>query len=192
MEKIVLASASPRRKELLMQIGLEFCVIPAKGEELITSDDPETVVRSLSHQKALEIVINHSFATPVTILGADTVVAYNGHILGKPVDEADAYRMLQLLQGKTHTVFTGITFLDSTDKSASIFCCKTDVTVFPMSDTEIYDYISSQEPMDKAGAYGIQGLFAAFIEKIDGDYNNVVGLPVSMVYQHLKSIQSNY
>jgi len=188
MKKLVLASASPRRKELLMQIGLEFCVIPAKGEELITSDDPETVVRSLSHQKALEISSNHSFSTPVTILGADTVVAYNGHILGKPVDEADAYRMLQLLQGKTHAVFTGITFLDSADQSASVFCCKTDVTVFPMSNKEILDYISSKEPMDKAGAYGIQGLFAAFIEKIEGDYNNVVGLPISMVYQHLKSL----
>ena len=187
MKKLILASSSPRRKELLEQIGLSFEIIPAIGEEIILQTDPMDVVKELSLQKAMEIYTNHLFEHPVLILGADTVVAYNGHILGKPKDYKDAFQMLHILQGNTHSVFTGVTYIDSTSGTVHSESCQTLVSVAAMSDQEIHDYIATGEPMDKAGAYGIQGHFAAFIEKIDGDYFNVVGLPVSMVYQYLKN-----
>ena len=190
MKKLILASSSPRRKELLEQIGISFTVLPANGDERIESNDPETVVRSLSHQKALEVVSNNNFSEPSLVLGADTVVAYNGQILGKPKNEADASKMLSTLQGNTHCVFTGLTFIDTTTHLVTTYCCKTEVTVSPMSEVEIKAYLRTGEPMDKAGAYAIQGFFAAFIEKIHGDYTNVVGLPLSLVYQHLKNATS--
>jgi len=206
MKQIILASASPRRKELLEQIGLEFEIIPAKGEEVITKTAPEEVVMELSRQKAIEVAgmvsdfsENHDeIMTPqdMLVIGADTVVAAeNGagkmEILGKPKDEADAYRMLSMLSGKVHSVYTGVTlvFLDKSGKAgAHTFYEKTDVHMRKMSDLEINRYIATGEPMDKAGAYGIQGKCAIYIEKIDGDYNNVVGLPVSAIYHELQKL----
>ena len=206
MKQIILASASPRRKELLEQIGLEFEIVPAKGEEVITKTAPEEVVMELSGQKAREVAglvslytkTHSDIMTPqdMLIIGADTVVAAkNGQgeteILGKPKDEADAYRMLSMLSGNTHSVYTGVTlvFLDKSGRAGEdCFYEKTDVTMRQMSDLEIHRYIETGEPMDKAGAYGIQGKCAIYIEKIDGDYNNVVGLPVSAIYYELQKL----
>lgn len=201
MSQIILASQSPRRKELLEQIGLEFEICPAKGEEIITKSIPEEVVMELSKQKAEEVAAlvssfgeNHKeITTPsdILVIGADTVVAYDGKILGKPVDEDDAKRMLTMLAGNTHSVFTGVTLvlIDKSGRAGElVFYEKTDVKMHPMTETEIDRYIATGEPMDKAGSYGIQGKCAIYIEKIDGDYNNVVGLPITRIYQELKKI----
>lgn len=201
MSQIILASQSPRRKELLEQIGLEFEICPAKGEEIITKTLPEEVVMELSKQKAEEVAAmvssfgesHKEITTPsdILVIGADTVVAYNGEILGKPVDEADAKRMLTMLAGNTHSVFTGVTlvFIDKSGRAGEmVFYEKTDVKMHSMTEEEIDRYIATGEPMDKAGSYGIQGKCAIYIEKIDGDYNNVVGLPIARIYQVLKNI----
>lgn len=201
MGQIILASASPRRKELLEQIGLEFEICPAKGEEVITKTIPEEVVMELSKQKAEEVAAmvssfgeeHKDITTPsdILVIGADTVVAYDGKILGKPVDEADAKRMLTMLAGNIHSVFTGVTLvlIDKSGRAGElVFYEKTDVKMHPMTEQEIDRYIATSEPMDKAGSYGIQGKCAIHIEKIDGDYNNVVGLPIARIYQELKNI----
>ena len=188
MSRIVLASASPRRKELLEQIGLEFEICPAKGEEVITAGSVDGAVLELSRQKAEEVAagilsyneIHPELVTPqdILVIGADTVVACDGNILGKPRDEADAAHMLSMLSGHTHSVYTGETS----------FYEKTDVCMYPLDDAEIRRYIAGGEPMDKAGSYGIQGQAAAFVKEIHGDYNNVVGLPVGRLYQELKKL----
>lgn len=181
--RFILASASPRRRELLKQIGVTFEVMPAKGEEVITERQPEQVVMELSRQKAEEIASGIQ-EEHVIILGADTVVVYDGKILGKPKDETDAGRMLSMLSGNTHSVYTGVTVIvirDGESQSHS-FYEETKVTMYPMTDAQISAYIRTGEPMDKAGAYGIQGKGAVFIEKIDGDYNNVVGLPLAKIF----------
>jgi septum formation protein len=202
MSRIVLASASPRRKELLEQIGMEFEICPAKGEEKVTKTAPEEVVLELSKQKAEEVAAgillynekHPELVTPqdILVIGADTVVAYGGRILGKPKDEDDAERMLNLLSGQIHSVYTGVTlvFIDKSGRTGEYaFFEETDVEVYPLSEEEILSYIKSGEPMDKAGSYGIQGLFASYIKRIDGDYNNVVGLPVARLYQELKKLK---
>lgn len=201
MSQIILASASPRRKALLEQIGMEFEICPAKGEEVITESRPDAVVFELSRQKAEEVaagVLTYNeqhpdLATPqdILVIGADTVVAYGDKILGKPKDEADAKRMLDLLQGNTHSVYTGITlvFIDKSGRTGEYcFFEKTDVTMYPMDEDEINRYIATGEPMDKAGSYGIQGRCAIYIKQIEGDYNNVVGLPVARLYQELRRV----
>jgi septum formation protein len=201
MSQIILASQSPRRKELLEQIGLEFEICPAKGEEIITKTIPEEVVMELSKQKAEEVAAmvsiyaqeHKDITTPsdILVIGADTVVAYDGKILGKPVDEADAKRMLTMLSGNTHSVFTGVTLvlIDKSGRAGElVFYEKTDVKMHEMTELEIDRYIATGEPMDKAGSYGIQGKCAIYIEKIEGDYNNVVGLPIARIYQELKKI----
>lgn len=186
MKPLILASASPRRRELLAQIGLSFTVQPASGEEIIKSTIPSEVVQELSCQKAREVAALQT--DDVLVLGSDTVVALENEIMGKPKDEADAFRMLQALQGKTHTVYTGVTLLETGgEKRTRTFAASTAVTMYPMSEEEIRAYIQNGEPMDKAGAYAIQGRCAAFIKGISGDYNTVVGLPVSRIYQELKS-----
>lgn len=201
MSQIILASASPRRKALLEQIGMEFEICPAKGEEVITESRPDAVVSELSRQKAEEVaagVLTYNeqhldLATPqdILVIGADTVVAYGDEILGKPKDEEDAGRMLTLLQGNTHSVYTGITlvFIDKSGRTGEYcFFEKTDVTMYPMDEDEINRYIATGEPMDKAGSYGIQGRCAIYIKQIEGDYNNVVGLPVARLYQELRRV----
>ncbi|MDD3367283.1 MAG: Maf family protein [Lachnospiraceae bacterium] len=187
MYDIILASGSPRRKELLEQIGLAFQVIPAQGEEKGTKENPAELVQELSYQKALEIAEGKLKDDHTVIIGADTVVSYWGNVMGKPVDEADAKRMLLLLQNQTHQVYTGVTlfWLENGIRHHVSFNECTDVTVYPMEEKQIQDYIESGEPMDKAGAYGIQGRFAAYIQAICGDYTNVVGLPVGRLYQEL-------
>lgn len=182
--RLILASASPRRKELLERIGVTFDIIPAKGEEVITKEQPDEVVMELSKQKAQEIA--GTAEADVLVLGADTVVAYEGKILGKPKDETDAFKMLSMLSGKEHEVYTGVALIDNRDGSVENFFERTKVTMYPISEKEIRDYIAGGEPMDKAGAYAIQGIGAKFIQKIEGDYSNVVGLPVGRIYQEIK------
>lgn len=206
---VVLASGSPRRRELLAQLGLEFEVCPARGEEITTKETPAEVVKELAGQKAREVASliksyeagHPELVTPrdILVLGADTVVscaAEGGRevILGKPKDEADAFRMLSLLSGKTHSVYTGVAvvLMDASGKAGEFsFFEETRVTIRAMSEEEIRWYIATGEPMDKAGAYGIQGKCAIFVDKIEGDYNNVVGLPVAAVYRELKKLGIN-
>ncbi len=184
--KIILASASPRRRELLTQIGVNFAVQPACGEEVITGSNPEEVVKELSAQKAEEVAKMQQEGDWL-VIGADTVVSCDSRILGKPKDEADAFVMLSMLQGHTHEVYTGVTLYWSVNgkEQKLTFAEQTKVTMYAMTAEEIRSYIKTGEPMDKAGSYGIQGKCAAFIEKISGDYNNVVGLPVARIYQEL-------
>lgn len=199
--KIILASGSPRRKQLLEQIGFEFEVWPSQCEEKTVATAPEEVCTELSQLKALDIASGiktfnseHSDIaadSDLIIIGSDTIVACDNIILGKPADEERAREMLRMLSGRTHSVYTGVTFVfmasDGRVGSHS-FYEKTDVTFYDISDEELQEYIDSGDPFDKAGAYGIQGRFAKFIKKIDGDYNNVVGLPVGRLYQELRNI----
>lgn len=188
MKRIILGSASPRRRELMEQIGLEFEVVVSHKEEYYESVLPEEIVKELSLMKA-ENVASELEAKDMIVIGADTIVALDGRILGKPKDEEDAFYMLGHLQGRPHEVFTGITILDFDENGVQQVCShavRTKVYVHDMDDEEIWRYIKSEEPMDKAGAYGIQGRFAAYIDKIEGDYYNVVGLPISYIYQKIK------
>ena len=186
--QIILASGSPRRKELLELIGAEFKIITSNKEEVITSTNPEEVVKELSMMKAEDVA--EGVTGPAIILGADTVVAHGGRILGKPKDKEDAFRMIRSFAGEDHYVFTGVCIIkkeaDGSVKKIS-FAEGTKVTVYPMSDEEIERYVASGEPMDKAGAYAIQGLFAPYIKGIEGDYYNIVGFPIAGIYQRLKA-----
>ena len=172
MEQMILASASPRRLELLRQVGIEPVVEPSHVQEVITSTIPGEVVMELSRQKAEDIAGLHR-GEPVIVLGADTVVAADGKILGKPKDREDAI-----------LVFCGENSSQNTSPVITFFE-ETEVCVFPMTDRQVEAYVDTKEPMDKAGAYGIQGKFAAYVKGIVGDYNNVVGLPVGRVCQEL-------
>lgn len=189
--KIYLASASPRRKELLKQVGLSFKTMPSTVEEKITKTEPAQVVEELSYQKAVDVCgrLTEEGREDFVVIGADTVVACWGEILGKPKDKEDAAGMLRKLQGGSHQVYTGVTlawkYKDMSAMYATFSEC-TDVTMYSMTEEEIKRYVDSGEPMDKAGAYAIQGLCAAHIQGICGDYNNVVGLPVGRVCQELK------
>ena len=189
MYRIILASASPRRREIMNQIGIRFEVMPSVGEEVTTESTPDKVVCELSAQKAAEILEKTEGA--VVVLGADTIVAHNGRILGKPADAEDAKRMIASYAGDTHEVFTGVTVLvrdaDGTMKKSS-FAVRTGVRVRSMSEAEIDWYVATKEPLDKAGAYGIQGKFAPFIEGIDGDYYNVVGFPIAAVISETRAL----
>lgn len=189
--KIYLASASPRRKELLKQVGLSFKTMPSTVEEKITKTEPGGVVEELSYQKAVDVCakLTAKGEEDFVVIGADTVVSCWGEILGKPKDKDDAVRMLTNLQGGSHQVYTGVTiawkYKDLSAMYATFSEC-TDVTMYSMTEEEVKRYVDSGEPMDKAGAYAIQGLCAAYIQGICGDYNNVVGLPVARVCQELK------
>ena len=186
--RIILASASPRRKELLEQVGAEFEIFPAVGEEIITDSSPQQAVLDLAAQKAAEVAAK--VREDAIILGADTVVAFGDKILGKPKNEADAKQMLSLLSGKTHSVYTGVSIVvrQSGESQSYSFYEETEVTMYPLSEQQILSYIRTKEPMDKAGSYGIQGKGAVFIEKIQGDYNNVVGLPIARVFRTLEEV----
>lgn len=193
--RVILASASPRRRELLTQLGVDFEVRPSKGEEVVTKTMPQEVVQELACQKAKEIADqvqteyeSGTLAWPeegVRIIGADTIVVYEEAIFGKPSDEADALRMLTALQGNTHQVYTGVCVIDIKEGvcKENVFAEKTDVIMYPVSKEEILEYIATGEPMDKAGSYAIQGISGKFIKGIEGDYYNVVGLPMARLYQ---------
>ena len=187
--KIILASASPRRKELLGQLGWEFCVQVSQVEEVITKTHPGEIVEELSQLKAKAVF--EQTTEDVLVIGADTVVADKGNILGKPVDEKDAATMLSALQDGAHHVYTGVTLClrNKGQEVIRTFYESTEVCFYPMSEEEIQWYVSTLEPMDKAGAYGIQGLAGRFVKGIKGDYNNVVGLPIARLYQEVKEMQ---
>lgn len=225
MRRVILASGSPRRRDLLAQTGIEFEVIPGEIDEdavvkgLKTGDIkapasagtvgscmaaasetrdsdkgtrfgdeeeryPAQVVKALSLKKAEAVAAQISEGI---VIGSDTIV-WDSEILGKPKDRADAYRMLRRLQGRVHSVYTGVTVLvkDAADVKRHIFFCETKVEVYPMTEKETEAYLDTGEAMDKAGAYGIQGKFGLWIKRIEGDYNSVVGLPLSALWQVLK------
>ena len=182
---ILLASASPRRRELLSQIGLQFSVaVSDASEELDPSASAEENAAAIAARKA-ECLADKAPADDV-ILAADTVVCLDGEILGKPAGGREAYAMLKALSGKLHEVCTGFALLRTGDGKRMVGVEKTKVKFRVLSDDEIYAYIRTGEPLDKAGAYGIQGMGAVFVEEISGDYSNVVGLPLARVAAALK------
>lgn len=198
-KKIILASGSPRRKELLSQIGLSFTVRVSEADEHTEETKPEKLVCILSERKTLAVwdELTEEEKKESILIGADTVVAVDDR-LGKPADETEAFQMIKLhFQGRSHQVYTGVTILgqgglqpfEDETNTCSIqkkqFFEKTDVLVYPMSEEEITAYVKTGEPLDKAGAYGIQGSFAAYVQGINGDYSNVVGLPVGRLYHEL-------
>ncbi|MCC8105488.1 MAG: Maf family protein [Clostridiales bacterium] len=215
MKRVILASGSPRRRELLAQTGINFEVIPGEVDEdavvqaLRSTESgtenhgvetgagnkdeayPAQVVKALSSSKAEAVAAQ---IPEGIVIGSDTIV-WDNEILGKPKDRADAYRMLRRLQGREHSVYTGVTVLvknaqnpeDVKNTKKHVFFCETKVEVYPMTEKETEEYLDTGEAMDKAGAYGIQGKFGLWIKRIDGDYNSVVGLPLSALWQVLKA-----
>ena len=188
--KIILASGSPRRKELLLQIGIVPEIIVSHVEEKITSDVPAEVVMSLAEQKAVDVAKEMPEGT--VILGSDTVVAADGKILGKTKSHEEAYEMIRRLAGRSHQVYTGVCLVKKGPEGEAdtvvSFYDETDVNVSPMTEKEIREYADSEEPMDKAGSYAVQGFFARYIDGLKGSYANVMGLPVHLVYQELKKL----
>ena len=186
---LVLASASPRRQELLRNAGIDFIVQPADvNEDLLPNEEPEAYVQRLAKAKAgavwsaLPPTISHRSAT--FVLGADTTVVVDQHILAKPLDVADAGRMLRLLSGRTHLVSTGVCLVGEGFEDSRVETTR--VTFDPLSDADIAMYVAHGEPMDKAGAYAIQGIASRWIPRIKGCYFNVVGLPVPLVWKMLR------
>ncbi len=181
MSRIILASASPRRKELMELAGYDFEVICADIVEVVPENaTPQEVVMSLALQKAQAVAAEHKEAV---VIGSDTVVALDGKILGKPHSEQEACEMLRSLSGRTHKVFTGVAIVCG-DKVKNFFD-ETDVEFYPLGDDEIKKYVATGEPMDKAGAYGIQGKGSVLVKKINGDFFNVMGLPIAKLYREM-------
>jgi septum formation protein len=179
---LILASSSPRRAELLSAAGIPFEVVPVNIDESIQRlEPPGDHVRRLAREKAEVVFAQHPDRV---VLGADTIVLVGGEMMGKPQDPADATRMLRLLSGREHEVLTGVAIVST--RGAAVEVAKTRVWVNPLTEAEIADYVATREPLDKAGAYGIQGLGSKFIDRIQGSYSNVVGLPVALVYRLLK------
>lgn len=190
MEKIILASASPRRRQLLADAGVNFQICRSNGEEKITGEKPDDIVKELSLQKASSVAEERELEDETVVIGADTIVFYKDRILGKPHDEEEAVKTLCMLQGKTHQVYTGFTFLWKKEGKwkAYSFAEKTDVTFYPVTEREIRAYVRTGEPMDKAGSYGIQGKFGVYVKGINGSYTNVVGLPVGRLFYEAKRL----
>ena len=188
MQTLILASASPRRRELLSQASFVFEVHPAHiSEDPLTDEDPIAYVVRLAREKA-QVVFDELRNPDAIVLGADTTVTLDGQILGKPEDAADAARMLRLLSGHTHQVITGVALV--TTKGVEVAAEVTGVRFLALSDEEIAAYVATGEPMDKAGAYAIQGRAARWIPRIEGCYFNVVGLPLALVSTMLEAIDS--
>lgn len=194
--RVVLASASPRRRDLLRQIGFDPEIMPSRVDENASAERPGEMVMELSRQKASDVADrlcleqgargHKARSANAVVIGADTVVSIGGRILGKPHDRGEAFCMLKSLQGNRHAVYTGVTLIYG--KTVKTFAEETQVVVYPMTDEEIDGYIDCGESMDKAGAYGIQGRFAAFIRGIEGSYTNVMGLPAGRLYQELREL----
>lgn len=184
LSNLILASGSPRRKELLQQIQLSFSIEVSNADETFSSDlPPHEVVMELSKRKAVSVAARHPEAF---VIGSDTVVVYGNEILGKPSGAEHAKEMLRTLSGKTHSVYTGVAIVNN--ENEKMFYKKTDVTFWELTEEEIETYAASGEPLDKAGGYGIQGLGALLVKEIHGDYFSVVGLPISQVYRSLKEM----
>lgn len=177
--KFILASGSPRRRELLASIGLDFDVLPSSVHEVRMEGESVTAyVARLASEKAEEIAQKHAGRW---VIAADTVVYLDGMVLEKPLDEADARSMLATIAGRQHTVFTGVTVRNVSSDYSETSVMSTNVTIMSLRDEDIAWYVSTGEPMDKAGSYAVQGIGAMFIESIDGNYTNVVGLPLSLL-----------
>lgn len=186
----ILASQSPRRRELLGKLGIEFTVEPAVGEEVGRGDTPQEIVQELAVAKAQEIAAHHTGSDTI-VIGADTVVVCDGEILGKPKDRADMGQMIRRLQGRAHEVYTGVAICYEKDGQS---CCHsfaecTRVSFYPMSEEQIASYAAHADGLDKAGGYGIQSDAAIYISGIEGDYNNVVGLPLARLYHELMELR---
>lgn len=181
--RLVLASGSPRRRDLLERLGLRFEVMISDVDESIDSSDPAFVVEDLAEAKARAVGVQAAIARPVDsspllVLGADTIVVLDNEILGKPRDKADAVRMLRQLSGRSHQVFTGVSLVQLPENKVRTIHTVTDVHFRDLDLSEIEAYVETGEPMDKAGAYALQGIASAFVRKIEGCYTNVIGLPV--------------
>lgn len=190
--KYILASKSPRRRELLGMLGITFEIEPAVGEERIVGDTPQEIVQNLASAKAQKIAEHHA-GDDVTVIGADTIVVCEGEILGKPKDRTDMERMIRMLSGRTHEVYTGVAIHrvacgEKEPEDVRTFAECTQVNFYPMDEQEIRDYAAHSDGLDKAGGYGIQSDAAIYIRGIEGDYQNVVGLPVARLYHELKQM----
>jgi septum formation protein len=184
MKKLILASASPRRKQLLEQLNLKFTIYPSEIDEVITPDlPPRKQVELLSKQKAQAVAPKFKNAI---ILSADTMVAVGNQVIGKPKDEDDAKRMLKKFSGTQHSIVTGFTLLDTETKKIVTNSTETKIWFRKMTDTEIASFVKKEKPIDKAGAYAIHELAAVFIEKIEGDYTGAIGLSVFLLAEELK------
>jgi len=184
MGRLILASSSPRRKELLELANLPFKILVSDIEETIPGNElPETIVQLLARQKAMSVAEK---ARDAYVIGADTIVVYNDIILGKPKTTEDAYATLKMLSDKTHEVLTGVSII-SPEREVTFFE-RTKVTFWPLEEEEIKQYIASGEPMDKAGSYGIQGRGSLLVKKVEGDYFSVVGLPIARTVRELKKL----
>jgi nucleoside triphosphate pyrophosphatase len=182
--KIILASSSPRRRELLKQAGILYSVEPADADEsALPGEKPRAHVKRLALLKARTVAARHKKGL---VLGADTVVVVDGEILGKPASKAEAKRMLNLISGRAHEVLTGIALVDARAGRAMSAVEKTKVSVKRLTEDEIDEYIATGEPMDKAGAYGIQGLFSVYVKGVRGCFFNVVGLPLPRLFELVK------
>lgn len=193
MQKVnfILASGSPRRKEILARAGITYTVVTSDVPENTDEPDPEKKVKLLSRRKTdavFERVAESEKGKDFAVIGADTLVACGGKILGKPADRDQAIAMIRLLQGRTHHVFTGVTvrYVRDGREDTFTFVEGTEVMVAPMTQEQIEEYVDSGEPFDKAGGYGIQGRFGMYVDGIRGDYNNVVGLPLAALCRRLR------
>lgn len=215
--KLILGSGSPRRKEIMTNMGYEYEIVKSEKDEVTTKDKPYDVVMELAYNKALEVneIVNNKYGDDsYVVLTADTVVAVDDRILGKPKDREDAFNMIKLINNRAHQVYTGVAIMAYVDekilfdiqsgvntrvlcndvsktesgKSIIIFYDKTDVFVKNITDDEIKEYVATGECDDKAGSYAIQGIFGKYIEKYEGDYENVVGLPGKRVDEVLKML----
>lgn len=189
---IILASGSPRRRDILTAAGYEFEVKVSGLDEVITKSEPQEIVEELSAQKAGNVYDDIASGLPdnYLIIGADTIVVHNGKIMGKPADEADAVRMLKELSGDTHQVYTGVTCIFDCEGEVKrrTFTACTDVYFDVIDEERTKAYVATGEPLDKAGAYAIQGGFSKYISGIKGEYNNVVGFPIAAFYKNMKDI----
>ncbi|HPU63077.1 MAG TPA: Maf family protein [Mobilitalea sp.] len=191
----LLASESPRRKEIMNQMGISFESVPSHVNEDIKESDPTKMVEALASLKAGEVAGRFGDEQEnLIIIGADTIVYHNGQVLGKPKDRDDAIRMLKGLSGDIHDVYTGVSIIirrnkfdkaNTNEDEKIVFNVRTRISVKPLSEEEIEDYVNSGEPFDKAGAYAIQSAFGIYIKEIHGDYYNVVGFPIAKIYEEL-------
>jgi len=186
--KLVLASSSPRREELLKRLGLNFTIVPSKINEDIEGLAPDLLVQELARAKAEEVA---ELVEDTVIIAADTVVVNNNGIIGKPEDKNEAREMLKCLQGKCHTVFSGIAVLSTEEGRSLVDVDRTEVFLRQMDEQEINEYVDTGEPLDKAGSYGIQGFGGIFVEKINGSYFTVMGLPIHKLALMLKKFNIN-
>lgn len=183
--QLVLASSSARRRELMELAGYDFTVYVSDTDETTNISDPVVLVRELALKKAL--AVQQELDSPCCVIGADTVVVIDDTVIGKPKDEADAFRILKALNNRTHTVYTGLCVTCGLNEP-EVFCDATRVTFMDLDDEEIWRYIKTGDPMDKAGAYGVQGAGCVLIKRVEGCYFTVIGLPMPMLYKALREI----